>query len=413
MGTLIKYEFKKLYMSRLNKIVFFGTCLFMLVFMIGSVLSAELTDKEGKTVLGMDAVRYWKESRKELEGPLTDERVGEIIQEYQSIVGNPDNFGEEDLKDNVKYGYYLPRRELLYMIRGSYYGFDVGESYELLLDLPLEQRKDFYEARAEQIHKILVEGRHDWKCIEYTKAEQKFWKKKAEKMVTPIYYGDAGGWIWIIDSLGYFLFAVMGLCIMLARTYAGEYESGAEHIILTTKYGKTKIIAAKNLAVLLFGGLYSLINIGIPYVVNLSVFGIRGGGFPVQNYSGSIVYPLTCIQAALLYSGLCMAVGFGMSALVLFLSARVKNGLPVLAVSMGIILSGFFLNHSATNSTYNHIIALLPFHAIQMFPLYDMLSYPFGNFVLDYPSVIFVVYLTLGAVLIFFAGKAFRRHEVE
>lgn len=413
MSTLIKFELKKLFKSRLNKIVFFGTCLFMLVFMIGSILSSGQEDKEGNLLLGLDAVHYWKENRKELEGPLTDERVGEIIQEYQNIIGNPDSFDEEGLKDSVKFSYYLPKQELLHMIEEGYYGFYTRGGYELLLDLPLEQRKDYYEARAEQIHNILTKGRENWKYTEYTKAEQEFWEKKAEKITTPIYFGDAGGWLWIIDCLGFFFFVVIGLCIMLARTYAGEYESGAEHIILTTKYGKSKIIMAKNVAALLFGGLYSLINIGILYVVILSAFGTDGGGLPVQNYIGRIMYPLTCVQSALLYSGLCLAVAFGITAFVLFLSARMKKSLPVLAVLMVVLISGFFLQYSAENSVYNHIIDILPLQIIQSFPLYDMDSYAFGNLVLDYPSMIFVVYLTLGAVLICFAGRAFRRHEVE
>ena len=416
MGTLIKYELKKLYKSRLNKIVFWGTCLVMFATMLLSVVQTYTYDKEGNKISGLEWVDYKKETIKELEGPLTDERVEELIREYQDMFGNPDNvedvYGDGNLyfKDEVNYRYYYPKKDLLLLIGRNYDDIE-GVSYgRNLVDLSLEERQDFYKARIELFHNVLTAGRRDWK---YSSAEQKFWEKKAEELTPPVYYGYAEGWKRVIDCIGYFLFPLMGLCILLARIYAGEYENGAEHIVLTTKYGKTKVIAAKNLAALLFGGLYSFINAGIPYVVILSAFGAEGGKLSIQNYDMQVPYSLTLVQGALLYSGVCLVMAFGIMAFVLFLSARMKSALPVLATSMVMIISGFFLSYSDTNGGYNHIIALLPWPALMTSPLQDITSYPFGNFILDYPSMLYVVYLIFGILLVLFAGRAFRKREVE
>lgn len=411
MGTLIKFELKKLYMNRVNQIVFLGTCLCVFISVIVSVAQARIYDKRGNLIQGLDAVNYQKANMKEIEGPLTDERVGELIQEVLSIKENGKNSDNAEQTENILYSYYIPRQELFSLIQEGYYGsnMEMWSENDYILNIPLEQREDFYQARTKQIQKALVTGREDWK---YTEAEQTFWKKKNEKIKTPIYYGYAEGWKWSIQDLGYFIIPIIALSIMLARTYTGEYECGAEHIVLATKYGKTKMIMAKNLAALIFGGIYLFIMIGVYLGVLFPALGIDGGGLPIQNYSISIVYPLTLLQAVLLNLGLCLAVSFGIIAFVLCLSARMKNALPVLATSMVVILSGMFLNRSNTNGVYNHIIDLLPYQVIDKFP-FDMYSYPFGNFVLDYPSMVFVVYLTLGVVLICFAGRAFRRHEVE
>lgn len=406
MRTLIKFELKKLWMSRLNRCVFLSVCLWVLVGMAVSIFQTVTFDKEGNLMSGMDAVRCWKNNMKELEGTLTDERVGEIIQEAQRIRANQNDEDEKQVEE-LNFSYYYPRQGLFSLIQQGYYGSD---SDDYFLDMSLEQRQDFYQARTEQIRSTLINGREDW---QYTEAERQFWEKKNEQVETPIDYGYAEGWKWPIDSFGFFIVSIMALCIMLARIYAGEYESGAEHIILATKYGKTKVIAAKNLAALIFGGLFSFITIGIYLVVLLSALGIDGAGLPIQNYNINIAYPFTFVQAVLLYAGLCLVVAFGIMALLLFLSARMKTGLPVLSVSMAIIIGEFFLNPSNTNGVYNHIIDLLPYSAIGNCPFLDMYSYPFGDFVLDYPSMIFVVYITLGILLILFAGRAFRKHEVE
>lgn len=414
MGTLIKFELKKLYKSRLNQIVFLGTCFIMLVAMLLSVEQMFTYDKEGNTVSGLEWADYKKEIMKEQEGPLTDERAEEIIREYQELISNPDNVEGEGaslhFKKELFYSYELPMQDLLLKVAHNYDEPGINTWGGNLIELSLEERKEFYKARTERLRDTLIMGTSDW---EYSDAEQRFWEKRAEEIATPVYYGYTEGWKQVIDCIGFFILPLVGLCIMLARIYAGEYESGAEHIILTTKYGKTKVIAAKTLAALIFGGLYCLINAGIPYAVILSAFGAEGGRLSIQNYDMQNPYPFTCAQMALLYSGICLAAAFGITAFVLFLSSRMKAALPVLSTSMVVILSGIFMRYSETHGIYNRIIDLLPYKAISVFSINGINSYPFGNLVLDYPSMLYVVYLTLGILLLFFAGRAFRKHEVE
>lgn len=409
MGTLIKFELKKLYKSRLNQIVFLGTCLLMAFIMLLSVRQTRTYDKEGNRLEGLESIKYEKEMMKELEGPLTDERVESLIKEYQEMLANPDNLEDGFFNESVRYRYYYSRQHLLWLIGHNYdeifthtFGGNLGE-------LDLQDRMDFYEAGKERIlNTMLYAG--DWK---YSNAELEFWEKKEDKITTPIYYGYADGWSRLFDVLGYFIIPFFSLGVLIARIYTGEYESGAEHIILTTKYGKTKIILAKNIAALLFGGIFSLVNIAIPYVIILSAFGTEGGILPIQNYDGQIPYPYTFVQTILIYSGICLVSAFCLTAVVLFLSARMKTALPVLSATLVLIVSGSFLGYSNSNGVYNHIIALLPYKVIPAFDLTSLMSYPFGNFVLDYPSMICVVYISLGILLILFAGRAFRRHEVE
>ena len=416
MGTLIKFELRKLYRNRLNQIVFIGGCLLMFGIMLLSVIHTRGEDREGNPLSGLEAISYDRQLKKELAGPLTDERVGEIIKEYQEVMDNPDNRNEEgELKEDVLYDYYKPMSGLLTGIGHNYdevSNCSVGEYLSfggILLELPLEGRQDFYEAGRERLlNKMLMAA--DWT---YSKAEQNFWLSKAEKVATPIEYGYSGGWERINECIGMFIIALIALAVLLARVYTLEYESGAENVILTTKYGKTKVAAAKNIAALIFGGMFCLINLLLPYAVFLPAFGAEGGNLPIQAGDLQIPYPFTYMQADLLYSGACLVMAFGVMALVLFLSARMKTALPVLSGTLVLLFAGMVFKYSDTNGIQNHIACLLPYNAVPLLDLYSLIDYPFGKLILDYPSMIYLVYFTFGVLLLLFAGRAFNRHEAD
>ena len=212
---------------------------------------------------------------------------------------------------------------------------------------------------------------------------------------------------------GFFFYVLVGIFIIMSTVYAGEYEQKADHIILTTRYGKSKVITAKNVAAFLYGFLLSTACILIMALICFGWYGVEGASLPVQSIYFQSTYPLTNVQAVLLYVIMYYLVSFMMIAVTLWLSARMKNGLSVLAVMLLLAFVPIFMNESETNGLYNHILALLPYNAIQDGGYNRILSYPFGSCVLNYMNMRIVVYLILTVVVIPFAGRAFRRHEVQ
>lgn len=413
MRTLIKFEFLKLYKKKMNLIVFWGTCVLMAVFMLMSVVQTWIYDDEGNKIAGLDYVAYKKETMKELSGPLTDEKVEEIIREYQEMASAPENFeGEGDdwhFVEKVYYQYYVPRADLIYLIGHNYDEPGINTWGANLRELVLEDEEKFYKTREEKFNNTLLLGSSDW---QYSKAEREYWTKKSEKIETPFIYGYAEGWARILDLMAFFIIPLVSLFVMDATVYAGEYESNADHIILTTKYGKSKVITAKNIAAFLFGGLFFTINIIISFLIILLSFGIEGWNLPVQNFAVQIPYPFTYLETVMLLIGIIYVIAFGMTAFVLFLSARMKSGLPVLSVTLLVFFIALFLNVSETNGIYNHILYLLPYNAMDH-GIVNLVSYPFGKVVFDYIGMRYVVYLLMLAVLMPFAGRAFKKHQVQ
>jgi len=413
MRTLVKYEFLKLYKKKMNLILFWGTCAMMVIFAMMNALQTPHWDEKGKKLEGFAAIEYKREMVKKLQGPLTDERVRELVLEFQTMKNNPNNTepGEEgwQFTEPVYYSYYYPKREVLDMIAHNYdrpWENTYGGNIEGLTG----KEESMYEARTNRLREMLLQGSGDW---EYSRAEQKFWLEKDGRIKKPFTYGYAEGWKQVLDMMGFFAIPLLSLFIMTAGIYAGEYESHADHIILTTKYGKSKIIAAKNLAAFLFGGLFITVTTLIMYLGILMCNGFEGGNLVIQNFNVDSPYPFTYFEAIFICTGVNYVLAFAMLAITLFVSARMKNSLPVLAVMLFLFFIALFLQSSMTNGIYNHILYLLPYNVATFTELGSLTSYRFGGLVLDCICMRYVVYMLLIVLVLPFAGNAFRKHQVQ
>ena len=57
----------------------------------------------------------------------------------------------------------------------------------------------------------------------------------------------------MISCFELFMFPLLAICIVIAPVFASEYQAGTDAMLLSGKYGKTRLVRAKILASLLFG----------------------------------------------------------------------------------------------------------------------------------------------------------------
>ena len=414
MGSLIKFEFRKIYKKRMNMVVSCITIFLIAVFGIANITQSYTYNEKGEKVSGKLYVKYMKQIAKTSGGELTNEKAQDILAEYQHMVATPGYYegeGEDGhFTDEIYCSYFLPHRQILLDIAHVYDDPGVQTWGSNLDKLSLNDIKPLYEAKKDRFQMILEAGSGDWN---YTTAEKQYWTKQYDKIAEPVTYGYAEGWSTWFEMAGFFFYVLVGIFIIMSTVYAGEYEQKAYHIILTTRYGKSKVIVAKNVAAFLYGFLLSTACILIMALICFGWYGVEGASLPVQSIYFQSAYPLTNVQAVLLYAIMYYLVSFMMIAMTLWLSARMKNGLSVLAVMLLFAFVPIFMNESVTNGLYNHILALLPYNAIQDGGYNTILSYPFGSCVLNYMNMRIVVYLILTVVVVPFAGRAFQRHEVQ
>lgn len=154
MTGMIKYEWKKIWGSRLTQLSIIGCSLFLLFCVYSSITQIMATDKNGEVFYGMSAVDVMKDTHQE---------------KYNRLTAAEADYWKEKVKDSVEYksGYFK-------------------------------------------------------------------------------------GWSMILDAMTWPVLIMMIICVGIAPIFAGEYQSKCDSLILCMKYGKSRLITAKVIAVWLY-----------------------------------------------------------------------------------------------------------------------------------------------------------------
>ena len=208
------------------------------------------------------------------------------------------------------------------------------------------------------------------------------------------------------------MFVVLAICIVIAPVFSGEYQSGTDAVILSGKYGKTKLTTAKILAALLFGVLAFTLHVLVALAIPLTAFGVDGWNLPLQINGTTVPYPLTFLEGTLINLGVIYLVLIAMIALTLFLSARMRSPYQVLIVIMPVLFIPMFLTPNGTSGLYNLLVFLTPYQSLK--PNFgSYISYQFGPVVLDAFTTRAALYVILALILLPLARIGFKKHQVS
>ncbi len=189
-------------------------------------------------------------------------------------------------------------------------------------------------------------------------------------------------------------------------------DAGTDAVILSAKYGKTKLTTAKIIASYLFGVLAFTLHIVVALGLPLAAFGFDGWDLPLQIANTTIPYPLTFLQATLANLGVVYLVLFAMIGLTLLLSAKMKSPYLVLIVLVPVLFIPLFLSPNGTTGAYNLTLFLLPYRCI-IPELGKYISHPFGGIVLDAFTMRAILYAMLTAITLPLARLGFKKHQVS
>ncbi len=382
--------------------------LVLTAFLFGLPVVQYQTYNQDGVIKGREGIAYDKEQCAAV--TLTEDVVTETILGVQKLFDNPDHVGydgnEKFLIGDAYWNEIAPRENMLNMIAKTYDSPNESSGYNKLPDLDMTDGAKFYEARKSKIEKLL-----DTPSRELSEKQKAYWSRMAGKVHTPLQYGYYKGWEIIISSFELFMFAVLAVCIALAPVFSGEYQSGTDAVILSGRYGKTKLIKAKIMASYLFGLLAFTLHIAVAFGLPLAAFGTDGWKLPVQAANTVIPYPFTFLQTALVNTGIIYLILFAMMSLTLLLSSVMKSPYPVLVVLVPVLFIPVFLTPDGTAGAYNLALFLLPYRAA-MPEIGKYISYQFGGVVMDAFSVKAILYAMITVVMLPFAGMGFRRHQV-
>lgn len=373
------------------------------------VMQYQIYDQDG-VIKGMDGIAFEKEQYADLSVPLSEEYVAGTIREVQELFEDPDNVGydgnERFLIGDAYWNKVAPREKLLNLIANTYSDPNEMWGYNNLPDLDIKEGTHFYQRMEGKIQAML-----DSPSRALSGEQKEYWGSMAGKVDTPLQYGYYGGWEIIINSFELLMFSLLAVCIVVAPVFSGEYQAGTDAVILSAKYGKTKLTTAKIAASFLFGTAAFILHILVACGLTLAAFGIDGYDLPVQIANTAIPYPFIFLQAVLINIGILYLVLLAMIGLTLLLSAKMKSPYFVLIILVPVLFIPMFLTPNGTTGAYNLTLFLLPYRAA-MPELNKYISYQFGGLVLDALTVRAVLYSVLAVIMFPLARLGFKKHQV-
>lgn len=406
---LVKYEFLKI-LRKKSTLIVMAVSLILTGFLFGlPVMQYQIYDQDG-VIKGMDGIAFEKEQYADLSVPLSEEYVAGTIREVQGLFEDPDNVGydgnERFLIGDSYWNKVAPREKLLNLIANTYSDPNEMWGYNNLPDLDIKEGTHFYQRMEGKIQAMF-----DSPSRALSGEQKEYWGSMAGRVDTPLQYGYYGGWEIIINSFELLLFSLLAVCIVVAPVFSGEYQAGTDAVILSAKYGKTKLTTAKIAASFLFGTAAFILHILVACGLTLAAFGIDGYDLPVQIANTAIPYPFTFLQAVLINIGILYLVLLAMIGLTLLLSAKMKSPYFVLIILVPVLFIPMFLTPNGTTGAYNLTLFLLPYRAA-MPELSKYISYQFGGLVLDALTVRAVLYSVLAVIMFPLARLGFKKHQV-
>lgn len=406
---LVKYEFLKILRKKSTLIVMVASLL-VTAFMFGLPILRYQTYNQDGVINSFAGIEYEKKQAEKYSVPLTDEYITNTIREVQQLFENPDNVGydgyEKFLIDSAYWDGIAPRENLLGMIAKNYADPNESVGYNALPDLDISEGTDFYGARQEKIEKLLNASSR-----ELSEEQKAYWRDMNSKVDEPFTYGYFEGWEIIISSFELLMFALLAVCIVIAPVFSGEYQAGTDAVILSAKYGKTKLTTAKIIASYLFGALAFTLHVVVALGLPLAAFGFDGWDLPLQIANTTIPYPFTFLQLVLVNLGVVYLVLFALIGLTLLLSAKMKSPYFVLIVLVPVLFIPMFLSPNGTTGAYNLTLFLLPYRSTVP-EIGKYISYQFGGLVLDAFTMRAILYAVLTAIMLPLARLGFKKHQV-
>ena len=400
--ALVSFEYRKILGKRSVKIALLLT-LFLSVFSIWGTLMGSYYIEGELFESNAEAMKKDRAYARELSGRILDDKLlMETADAYQTI---PDSAAvyqstEEYQKNARKYSSIYSLARQVYDTPNVRFGApEMGT-------LDPARAEQFYEIRelcmTKQIENAPISENAKEIMMQYSAEVKEPWIFS---------YSDGyTRFMTIMATSGVMAAFVMAIC--LAPLFAEEYSNHTDQLLLSARYGKGKLIKAKFFTGFSMTGIVTLLVTLQSYVQSMLTFGFDGGNANVQIYDALFPYPLTLKQAALLQSICVFFACMCMSALTMFFSSRMKSAFGVIILSVLLLCVPMFVKVSAYPLLGYLLFHLMPANMMQYDYIFSMIPYEIAGVVIPPYVMMPVVALCLCIILIPFAYRGFKHHQV-
>ena len=411
MRHIIWYELKKIILRP----IFFAILFLILAINCLSVF----LDNTGDFV-SLDEISSLKAEQIQYAGIIDQNWADEIEEKITAIISNPENLMSEDEKEAA-------RKEYLEQGYTDQYVNNLPESAFLKTEiengLPYEVLKSAeYSSAFYSNAKGLSAALGTYYRTKYQGEKGEVLAKKAEDMYGYLaeeytaYYDYCMGWSKLINMQKILPFTVgLFLLITLSSVFSGEYNQKTDSLLLTAKYGRSKLMRAKIAASFILATGIWLLMLLINLILVSGIYGLEGAQSFVQDWQfNTCPFPFTELSNYLAVCSMSLIGIFFFMAVIIFVSAKTKRPFITLLICGVILLAPVIGNISQLGEFMSEILVFAPANiliATNHFAFYKA-YYVFGHAVLMQATVP-VVAVVISGLLIPFACRGFKRHQVE
>ena len=264
MPRIMFFELKKMLTRRVALVVNVGVLVMLCGIMALNVVQARFALSDGSFIGGPAAIQAAREEREARAGQLSVERILSDVQGYRELVLS--ELDAADLLEMTDAAAYSAAAqaftdEQFDTLYDPYWSWLMSpfrrsgeEPYQTVARVSDVEFADYYEAVAQLSQDTLDEGQGgSW---EYTTAERAYWTDMEASVPEPVSYGWAGAWDNIVSCVAFLAFAMLAVCVTLTPVFSAEYQEGTDAVLLATRYGRSRLVAAKVAASLLYATVY-------------------------------------------------------------------------------------------------------------------------------------------------------------
>ena len=311
-------------------------------------------DESGELVKisGTAAIHARKELMQPYEGPVTEEKLRNALQIFQSIYKKYGGGDGENIPQNVYYGKVVPIEPFLDMIYSVYP--KSGSYYEALSKVSPNEISGFYQDRSQALRSQM-----EAKYPENQNVLREV-QKLNEKVRTPFkliegYTNDNSTNLCILI----FLLVFIGTTIA-SPVFSAEYQNGSDDILRCTKNGHTKFAVAKLCsALLILLAMFAVCMLTFVLVVN------NAYGWDSLQTSVQMMFPLSFVpftvgreQGLTILAGLLTLLAA--ACFVLFASAKCRHSTSALIIAVAFCIFPAILHTVWHGNIADFVTCVLP-----------------------------------------------------
>ena len=410
---MYKLELKRLLRTRSTWILMAAALLITLVLCCVNIFGAYYYSYDGKSYHALDATEIREIVTESAEGEWTSERIRDVFEQIDEVSANRRGIAVEgETNDNY---------EIVTGGNNSGAASIAGYTNTFLRSIPQvfdvymdEIRPDmaaqYYTQRKAYIEEVMT--------LNYGPAAAEAALRLDENTTEPFYYEFGfGTGSDIASTLPVSLFAIAVVCsIICAPVFASDYSTGADDIQRCTRYGCKRLGRAKLLAAMTLSAVLYIICTAVFVALTLAVYG--DDKTSAQLALDALVLIDIDMNGVLV---LTLIAGFlsvlAMTAFTLWLSARMRSSVAVLAVALAVAMTPTFLVILLRESALGDWLQLLlpsgglglgtgMFVDIQIGEFLTI-----GSFAIWTPFVMLAAPVIEAPVFALLARRAYTRHE--